>query len=206
MAAVVAILHLVVDDEPDSALPRTSVDPAEVATATPSSSAEGEHPDGGGPANIDHLHLRGDGLDMIGFGASEHDVVATLTDVLGPPDEEADEPCEGRPQRLSHWVRWADLSVRTETGTFVGYVEGVHFPPGRTAFDLGTPSGLTPGDPFARAEELYGELELQPDPEGQGGAQIFSVEDPAGTSSISGVVESAGDDQTVAAMFAGDLC
>lgn len=201
--AVVALLHLVVD-EPD-ALPRTSVEPAAVSP-TPTSSTEDDAPDGGATATFDGLHLRGDGLDMVDFGASEEDAVATLTDVLGPPDEEVDEPCEDQPQRQSHWVRWADLSVRTDGRTFVGYIEGVHFPPGPTAFDFGTLRGLSPGDALDRARKLYGELRLNPDPEGQGGAEIFKVKDPAGTPSISAVVESAGDEQTVASIFAGELC
>jgi len=201
--AVVALLHLVADDEPD-ALPRTSVDPA-AASPTPTSAA-GNVPDGGGTATFDGLHLRGDGLDMVDFGASEQDAVATLTDVLGPPDEESDEPCEDEPERPSHWVRWADLTVRTDGRSFVGYIEGVHFPPGPTAFDFGTPRGLSPGDPLDRARKLYGNLRLQPDPEGQGGAEIFTVKDPAGTPSISGVVEAAGDEKTVASIFAGELC
>lgn len=204
--AVVAMLDLVFDDEPEG-LPRTSVEPA-AASATPSSSAGGDHPDAGGPANIDFLHLRGDGLDMIPFGASQHDIVETLTDVLGTPDEESDEPCEARPESMSHWVRWADLSVRIEGDAFVGYIEGIHFPPGPPPFDLATPRGLSPGDLLSDARELYGELPITPgDPEpGQGAADLVSFSDPDGTGEMSGLVEDAPDGQLVAAIFAGDLC
>jgi hypothetical protein len=205
---VVLVLRLVLEDDADEdveALPRSPATSGSVAvpssppTASPTWSPEEAR---------SRLHLQGDGLDMVGFGASQLDVVRTLTDVLGAPDEEGDQPCDGHPEVQSHWLRWADLSVRFDADTFVGYIEGVHFPPGSAAVDLGTRQGLSPGDSLDRARQLYGELPLRhqaPTP-GQVAAELFRVADPPGQGPLFGVVEGAGTESQVIAIFAGDLC
>ena len=150
------------------------------------------------------LHLQADGLDMVGFGDAQLDVARTLTDVLGAPDEENDLPCDRHPEVKTHWVRWADLSVVFDAGTFVGYLEGVHVPPGSPPVDLGTRRGLSPGDSLDRARELYGELRVHHQPlPGPGESDIFRFEDPPGQGTMVGVVEDAAE---VITIYAGDLC
>jgi hypothetical protein len=141
---------------------------------------------------------------MVGFGDSQLDVARTLTDVLGAPDEESDLPCDGHPEVKTHWVRWADLSVVFIAGTFVGYMEGVHVPPGSPPVDLGTQRGLSPGDSLDRARELYGDLRVRHQSlPGPGESDIFRFEDPPSQGSMFGVLEDAAE---VITIYAGDLC
>jgi len=204
VAAVLCVLavqglRLLVDDDPAPAgLSRSPA--ASASAAAPAAAASSSDP-------VTRLHLRGDGLDMVGLGDPQPDVTRTLTDVLGPPDEEGDEPCGSHPEHQSHWVRWADLSLRFDGGTFAGWIEGVHFPPGPPALDLPTATGLSPGDPLDRARQLYPGLEVRhTTAPGQRPADTFSFHDPDGTPKMFGLVEGAGSGRLVASIYAGDLC
>jgi hypothetical protein len=211
-AAVAAILcvlgvqglRLFADDDPSPAgLPRSPA--ASASTAAPATAESTSEPPSEDP--VTRLHLRGDGLDMVGLGDPQSDVTRTLTDVLGPPDEEGDEPCDSHPAHQSHWVRWADLSLRFDGGAFAGWIEGVHFPPGPPALDLPTATGLSPGDPLDRARQLYPGLQVRhATAPGQRPGDTFSFHDPEGTPKMFGLVEGAGSDQLVASIYGGDLC
>jgi hypothetical protein len=191
------------DDEPPAGLPRSPA--SSVSSGAPSAAALSSEPPSEDP--VARLHLRGDGLDMVGLGDPQLDVTRTLTDVLGPPDEEGDEPCTSHPEHQSHWVRWAGLSLRFDGGTFAGWIEGVHFPPGPQALDLPTATGLSPGDPLDRARQLYPGLRVRhTTAPGQRPADTFSFHDPDGTPAMFGLVEGEGSDQLVASIYAGDLC
>jgi hypothetical protein len=198
---VVQGLRLFVDAPAPAGLTRS---PA-ASTAAPAAAAPSSEPPSEDP--VTRLHLRGDGLDMVGLGDPQLDVTRTLTDVLGPPDEEGDEPCASHPEHQSHWVRWADLSLRFDGGTFAGWIEGIHFPPGPPALDLTTATGLSPGDPLDRARQLYPGLRVRhATAPGQRSADTFSFHDPDGTPKMFGLVEGDGGDQLVASIYAGDLC
>ena len=67
------------------------------------------------------------GLGPHVFGDAEATVVDALTALLGTPTADEPEECAGQPAR---WVRWADLGIRLASGRFVGFIEGIHYPPG----------------------------------------------------------------------------
>jgi hypothetical protein len=208
---VLVALRLVLDDDAAAdtdSLPRSPASPASSGSAAEPSSPTEPSPTWTREDARSRLHLTSTGLDMVGFGDSQLDVVRTLTDVLGAPDEDDDLPCDGHPEDQMHWVRWADLSVVFDAGTFIGYMEGVHVPPGSPPVDVGTAKGLSPGDSFERAVEIYGELQLhhQPMP-GPGESDLFRFEDPPGQGDMFGVVEGTEETgQTVITIYAGDLC
>jgi hypothetical protein len=155
------------------------------------------------------LTLAPDGLGLVGFGQPAQAVVATLTSRLGPAEEDADQPCENDPAVHSRWVRWADLSIRLDAHGFAGYIEGVHFPPGRAALDFATAQGLSPGDSAARLRQLYGgsvQVRTEPGRAGRPTTEIFTITGQRGGGVLSGVIEKQGKSATVFASFAGELC
>ena len=72
----------------------------------------------GTPIRPDYgLALTATGLGPHRFGDPEATVVEALIAVLGTPTEDAPEEfAAGQPAR---WVRWADLSIRLDSGRFV---------------------------------------------------------------------------------------
>ena len=155
------------------------------------------------------LTLAPDGLGLVGFGQPARTVVATLTSRLGPAEEDADQPCVNDPAAHSRWVRWADLSIRLDANGFAGYIEGVHFPPGRQALDFATARGLSPGDSADRLRQLYrGSVRMRPEPRtpGRPATKLFTIGDPRDGGVLSGVVEQQGKSAVVTSIFAGRLC
>jgi hypothetical protein len=155
------------------------------------------------------LMLAPDGLGLVGFGQPAQTVVATLTSQLGPAEEDADQPCDNDPAVHSRWVRWADLSIRLDADGFAGYIEGVHFPPGRAALDFATAEGLSPGDSAQRLRQIYGgsvRARTEPGKAGRPATEIFTIAGPQGGGVLSGVIEKQDNTATVTAIFAGDLC
>lgn len=155
------------------------------------------------------ITLAPDGLGLVGFGQPANAVVATLTSRLGPAEEDSDQPCEIDPAVHSRWVRWADLSVRLDAHGFAGYIEGVHFPPGRAALDFATAQGLSPGDSAERLRQLYrGSVRVRTEPgrAGRPATEIFTISGERDGEVVSGVIEKQGESATVTAIFAGELC
>jgi hypothetical protein len=155
------------------------------------------------------LTLAADGLGLVAFGQPASTVVATLTSRLGPAEEDADQPCENDPAVHSRWVRWADLSIRLDAQGFAGYIEGIHFPPGRKALDFATARGLSPGDSAERLGEIYrGSVRVRTEPgsAGRPATEIFTISGQPGGGALSGVIEKQGKSATVTAVFAGELC
>jgi hypothetical protein len=106
------------------------------------------------PTPADHrLTLSATGLGQHRFGDAEAPVVDALTAVLGTPTEDAEEECAGADQ--ARLIRWADLTVRFDSGEFVAYVEGIYYPPGPPPLAIPTAEGLAPGDRATRLFELY---------------------------------------------------
>ena len=194
----VTVLNLVVNDDSDG-LARHRVD-----APGPASSPPATH-DAATPSTI---HLEPDGLDVVDFGEPPDDVVAVLSERFGKPDEDMTQPCQNKANARSRWVRWADLSVILSTTGFVGYIEGVHFPPGRRALDLSTAKGLSPGDTADRLHQLYGPVPIRqeaPQP-GRIANKLFTISDSKTSGKLSGVLEEQGSKTIVSTIFAGQLC
>lgn len=196
-AALLLVLGLLTGGD-DAGLPRQRIATPAPAAATPSALA------GGAP-----LVLRADGLGLVDFGQPAADVTATLIQRLGLPDENAAQPCEKNPSAQSRWLRWADLSVRMDEHAFAAYIEGVHFPPGRAAFDFATAQGLSPGDPAQRLHSIYrGSVtgRAAPTVPGRAPTETFTIPSTPRGSALSGVIEPPGPAGVVVAIFAGEFC
>ena len=94
------------------------------------------------------------------------------------------------------------------TEAFVGYIEGIHFPPGSPALDFSTAKGLSPGDTVDRLHQLYGPVPIRQDTPspGQIATKLFTISDDRTSDKLSGVLEDQGDKTVVTAIFAGELC
>jgi hypothetical protein len=153
----------------------------------------------------DGLELTASGLGPHHFGDAEGTVVEALTAVLGTPTEDAPEECAaGQPAR---WVRWADLSIRIDSGRFVAYVEGIHYPPGPPPLAISTREGLVPGDPATRLFELYDRATLNEVPApGPSEQEATLYEITNGSQPLVVVVEGTPESGRVAAISAGRFC
>jgi hypothetical protein len=127
-----------------------------------------------------------------------------MTDVLGPPVEDAMEECG--PSEETRWVRWADLSIRLHAGRFVAYIEGIYYPPGPPPLAIPTPEGLVAGDPAARLFELYDGAGLRevppPQPSEEEEVTQFEITDD-GPQPLVIVVEGAPETGQIVAISAG---
>lgn len=155
------------------------------------------------------LVLESSGLSVVGFGQSARVALNILTDRLGTPDESAPGVCRQAGAGPSRWVRWADLSIRLESGRFVGYIEGTHVPPGGPPWGFATAEGLAPGDSATILKRDYGRaVEIGPSHRqpGRTAVRLFTVTTGTGSGDLSGAIEGRGGSATVASIFAGDLC
>ena len=159
------------------------------------------------PARADYgLNLTAAGLGPHQFGTAGNAVLELLAQTLGPPTEDAPEECDsGQEPRL---VRWADLSIRIESGQFVAFVEGIYYPPGPPPLAIPTAEGLAPGDPATRLFELYEPASLRqvplPVPSEREVMQFEIAAD--GAQPLVVVVEGTADTGTVVAISAGSFC
>jgi len=196
----ITVLNIVLGDDSD-AFDRRQIDASTpAATISPTMAASD-------PSTSGKILLRPDGLDLVDFGQPLDDVIAALTKRLGMPDEDKTPPCQSQVDARSRWVRWADLSAIFSGNEFVGYIEGIHFPPGSPALDLSTAEGLSPGDTVDRLQQLYGHVSIRqetPQP-GQIATELFTIFEDS-SEKISGVLENQGHKTVVTAIFAGQLC
>jgi hypothetical protein len=198
---LVIVLDVLIDDG-NSDLPRHQV------AAPASTSAASSTPtiaDSGPPGDI---VLEAGGLGVVQFGEPAIDVVDVFSARLGTPDEDDQQQC-GRTHSPSRWVRWADLSLHFSPGRFTGYIEGIHFPPGRKAFDFATRQGLSPGDSMQRLHELYGNslrVRTEPPQSGRPASMVATLARAPTTGAMSAVIERQKDHRIVTSIFAGDLC
>jgi hypothetical protein len=210
IVAVLGVLRLAQGPEDDGITRQRISAAAGTPTGTPAQSDPAQSGPAGGTAGATGgaAYLQGDGLGVVRFGDRQDTVVATLTARLRPPDEQTDEPCR-KPPGTSHWVRWADLSVRFDGGAFVGYLEGIHYPPSGPPVDFGTKQGLSPGDPIKRVQQIIGtpfRLRAQPDHPGQQPVALVTIDDGRGHGGMTGVIEGKGSARTLTAIFAGSVC
>ena len=98
--------------------------------------------------------------------------------------------------------------MKFSTEAFVGYIEGVHFPPGSAALDFSTAKGLSPGDSVGRLHQLYGPVPIRQDAPrpGQIATKLFTISGDRTSDKLSGVLEAQGNKTVVTAIFAGELC
>ena len=150
------------------------------------------------------LTLSATGLGPHRFGDTEATVVDPLTALLGTPTADEPEECAGQPAR---WVRWADLGIRLAAGRFVGFIEGVHHPPGPPPLAIPTAEGLAQGDPASRLFELYKRAALNEVPApGPSKQEVTQFEITDGSQPLVVVVEGPLDSGRIAAISAGSLC
>jgi hypothetical protein len=194
-AVAVFVVRVVGQDVEQTAFPTRRVpEPSASAPATTES-----RPDYG-------LALSAAGVGPHRFGDPDAAVLEAMTDVLGPPTEDALEECG--PGQQTRWVRWADLSIRLDDGQFVAFIEGIHYPPGPAPLGIPTTEGLVAGDPAARLFELYDRDSLTQVPapgSAEQDAIQFEIAD-YGTQPLVVVVEGGAETGQVVAISAGTLC
>ena len=159
------------------------------------------------PGRTDHgLALSATGVGPHRFGDPDAAVLAAMSEVLGPPTDDAIEECG--PDQQTRWVRWADLSIRLHDGQFVAFIEGIYYPPGPPPLGIPTAEGLVAGDPAARLFELYDRDSLTqvpaPGPAEQDAVQFEIADD--GTQPLVVVVEGGAETGQVVAISAGSFC
>ena len=157
------------------------------------------------PIRPDHgLTLMPTGLGPHVFGDAEDTVVDALTALLGIPTADEPEECAGQPAR---WVRWADLGIRLTSGRFVGFIEGIHYPPGPPPLGIPTAEGLAAGDPASRLFDLYDRAFLNEVPApGPSEQEVTQFEITDGSQPLVVIVEGPLESGRIAAISAGSLC
>jgi hypothetical protein len=204
--AVVTVVDTVGDDgarQPE-ALARQRI--ASIATQSAAATTQPPGAITGAPPSVpSRFTLEPDGLGAVRFGQPVDGVMSALTEQFGTPDEDRNQPC-GQGKR-ARWVRWADLSA-VFSATFIGFIDGVHYPPGRPALHLATAVGLAPGDGIERLHMLYGPVptRAQPAHPGRPAMQLFTISGPRAGDKLSGVLEDEGGETIVSTIFAGALC
>jgi hypothetical protein len=153
------------------------------------------------------LVLAPDGVGPHRLGDPEADVLDGLSEALGPPTEDALEECGSGPP--TRWVRWADFSIRLDSGRFVAFIEGIYYPPGPPPLAIPTVEGLVPGDPAARLFELYAAEELSEVPApgpADGDVAQYEVDPGDGGSALVVVIDGPPETGRVIAISAGSFC
>jgi hypothetical protein len=107
-------------------------------------------------APLPELLLRADGIGSIDFGVSPDEVHAVLSEQLGPPVEDTNQPCveDGEPGR---WVRWGNLTTISHELAFRAYVYGIYYPQDAAPIAARTDDGLGLGLTAAEAIEIFGD-------------------------------------------------
>jgi hypothetical protein len=102
------------------------------------------------------LVLAPDGLGPVTFGEAEADVMATLTELLGDPVEDSTEDC-GAEGGTVRWVRWANLTIAMQGGSFSGFISGIYFPPDSPEMPIRTADGVGLRATVAQLTATYGD-------------------------------------------------
>ena len=158
------------------------------------------------------LVLEPDGLGIVAFGESEAAAMATLTESLGTPVEDAPQPCDSETD-LVRWVRWGNLSAAFPDGQFGGYVIGVYVPPDSPELRIETADGASLRDSVDELTAVYGNRLAWTGQEETGfsepidafGIDGFDIDNPTPTG-MGGYVEGGREDGHVITFFAGQPC
>jgi hypothetical protein len=136
-----------------SVIPSTTSGATPEATTPTTSTTTTTVPDPG-------IVLRANGLGVVTFGDRPEEVIATLSELLGPPSaDEFDEPLFGSYHRM---VRWDDPSLHVEF-TDADFAQVLAAPvfgswragPGDES--LATDEGAGPGTAYSRMTTIYGD-------------------------------------------------
>jgi hypothetical protein len=166
------------------------------------------------PAGIpgSDLILAANGLGLVTFGEGEDEVMAALTESLGPPVEDAPQPCDSETD-LVRWVRWGSLSVAFPDGRFGGYVTGIYFPPDSPELPIQTEAGVGLHVTVDQLTAAYGDRLAWYGQEETGfenpidafGIDGYDVEHPTPTG-LGGYVEGGREAGVVITFLAGQSC
>jgi hypothetical protein len=151
------------------------------------------------------LTLTPEGLGLVSFGVAGKAAIDQLESILGSPTSDDHWTC-AKPAGEVRLVGWADLGVFAIDDVFVGYVDGLHYPPAfGPLLGLETTDGLGIGLDLKDLKAQYGNrLKLHP-PNG-GPDTNHSKFDIDGEGGIWGVVESGPDGARVITFAAGTTC
>ncbi len=204
-------------DAESSAIPTTSQSPPTTATTTPPTTLPPPTttPTTVTSTTVPPIQLLADGLGSVRLGDSYEDALDTMTEILGPPDEDSGwlgarsdfGICPGTVVRV---VRWAGLRLFFSDGPTDFGDEARHFfyysqspVAGGEALDLRTPRGIGLGSSVAELEEVYGRSLTISSTVRFG--PIFSVESTA-PGLTSGSLTGIGPDDTVSLIGGGFGC
>lgn len=151
------------------------------------------------------LALTREGLGLVSFGVAGEAAIDQLKAILGSPTSDDHWTC-AKPAGEVRLVGWADLGVFVIDDVFVGYVDGLHYPPAfGPLLGLETTDGLGVGLDLKDLQAHYGNrLKLLPPNGGIDTNHSKFVID--GEGGIWGVVESGPDGSRVITLAAGTTC
>jgi hypothetical protein len=145
------------------------------------------------------LALGPDGIvGLVPLGHDETHALDLLTTTLGPPNEDISFPCPGHVGGVRS-VRWADLTAFFADATFVGYLDGLHYPNDGRLLELTTTEGVGIGSTRSELVAAYGDrLKVVPPSD----VEEFKIDDAG----LSGLIEGEGDAGVVITVRAGVAC
>lgn len=204
IAVLLGVLFLVLrpgseDDAPavtaattSSAVPATTTSTARPTTTTSTAA----------------LVLEEDGLGVVDFGDDGNEAVATLTEILGPPDTSDPgqfEPCAGGTLSFTQWGPLGIEVVMSDAPRLVSYYYGSYdgSGPTPTGEPLATTDGITIGSTVADLRAAYGS-DVEIEDVAELGGPVYNVTafgDPA--DNIHGTLTGLTDEDTVLQVAAG---
>ncbi len=142
-----------------------------------------------------------DGLAPLGLDA-EH-ALAHFETAFGLPNEDVSFPCPGHVGGVRS-VRWADLTALFADSTFVGYLDGLHYPNDGPLLELTTTEGVGIGSTRRELVAAYGDrVQIGPPTDDvQGDVEEFMIDDGR----LSGLIEGKGETGVVITVRAGVAC
>jgi hypothetical protein len=150
------------------------------------------------------LELGPDGIvGLVPLGHDETHALHLLTTTLGLPNEDISFPCPGHVAGVRS-VRWADLTAFFTDSTFVGYLDGLHYPNDGPPLELTTTEGVGIGSTRLEFVAAYGDRlqAVPPTDDVQGDVQEYQIDDGR----LSGLIEGEGDTGLVITVRAGVAC
>jgi hypothetical protein len=163
-----------------------------------------------GPA--EGIVLAPDGIGAVAYGTDEDAALATLTELLGSPVEDAMQPCSSETDLVRH-VRWGNLGLAFPGGRFGGWIASVFVPPDSNPLALVTIEGVELGAPVADLQRVYGDRLTWAEPEDTGfenpafgfGIDDYSPDAPL-PEGIGGYIEGPEGDEQVVTFIGGQPC
>lgn len=207
LAAIAGLAFIVVANGDDTAsvgaAPSTTTEPTTTTSTAPTTTV----PPTTAPAAP--VSLQPDGLGLVAFGEVANAAVDSVTEVLGPPDQDfVESTCPGGQVRFTTWGPLQMASLVDPAPTFVGYSYGssdgtVADPPAGEA--LVTAEGISIGSTLGELRAAYG-TEIDLIDVGFGGLYEFTV-DEGPADAIRGMAPGTDDSTPIVVIYAGSqLC